>query len=364
MSEGTAVQVKEISLRDRALSELKAVDVGIADLKLKYANKKYDCTNTDEMAEAKADRLTIRTIRYQVPKIADEVTKQLNSVKKEVQTEGARIEAELLAIENVSHSAIQAEEARKEEIKAEKARQAAAEQKILDDKIIEISKLPLHCIQKSSEEIKSFLDVLESQDIAPHFPGESLLRAMTARKTAMDEIQQMLDVAIKMEELAAREAAERELEAVRQAELAKARAEEDRKLKEQADKLAAEQAEFRKQQEAFQKEQEAAREKQAEIDKAAAMERDRINAEARRQEQEAAEQVRLLAVQAEKERQIELAKALEAKKLADKKAKLAAAKCKDATTALKSILDLCNGTEVADLSVIDKIRDIAEANIL
>jgi hypothetical protein len=207
--------VAEISLKERAMQELSKVDAGIVALKAQYGSKVYDCTKTIDMAQAKADRVAIREVRYQVPKIAESVTKQLNNLKNDIKSEAERIVGELLEIEKVSDDAIKAEEERKSTEKAEKDRLAAEAQKVLDDKIIAIGKLPLTCIGKSIPEVEDLLARLEPHPIGAEFTRENRNRAEVAKTEALDAIRGILAGMVRAEEVAAQIKAEQEAEAAR-----------------------------------------------------------------------------------------------------------------------------------------------------
>jgi chemosensory pili system protein ChpA (sensor histidine kinase/response regulator) len=329
-----AVAVVEVSLRDKALMELNKVNAGIAELKAKFSGKVYDCSNALGMAQAKAARAEVREIRYKVPKIVDATSKQLNGIKKEVQTDGARIEAELLEIENVSHTQIQAQEAVEEAKRQEKARLAAEAQKILDDKIIAIGKLPLNCIGKESHEISTYLAALEARPFGSEFSGNTLVRAEAAKTEAVAAIRDMLEGTLRAEARAAEIKAEQEAEAAR---LDAERIERERLEAIQREEMAAE--------------TERLNEQKRLNDIEAARLKEEANDKKREEERLAAIEAEKKAVQAEKER-----------KVAEKALKLSAAKCANAATAFQKILDICNGTQSA-MEMVTEIAIIAEAHV-
>lgn len=324
----------------------------LAKLKEKFAGATYEVATTAGMEAARRDRRELVTLRTDLEKKRIEIKAPALERCKQIDAEARRITAEIEALEKPIDDQIKAEEAKKEAIRIEKERQAAAAQKILDDKIIEIGKLPLRCIGKTAEEIQLFLATLEARPFGGEFTGVTLERAEMAKAEAIAEIKAALVATIEAEEREAILKAEREAEEARQAELA---AERERQA-------AIEREEIEKQQRANAIEAERLR-VLAEAEEAR-------QAEARRIEQEAAEKLRkeqeaIEAARREEERQAAI-KAEAARKEAEKKAKLAEAKCKDAATAFKRILDIsqCNNTELHVIqAALAEIAVIAEANI-
>lgn len=380
----TEIAIAEISLKDRALTELKKVDAGIADLKAKYVGKVYDCTNALGMAQAKAARVAVREVRYKVPKIAESVTKQLNDLKKDIKDEAERIIGELFEIENVSHSQIDAEEKRKDAEKAEKAALAAAAQKILDDKIIEIGKLPLRCIGQTSDEITLFIAALDAKPIGGEFTGDTRKRAEDAKEEAVTAIRGMLAATIQAEEIAATLKAEQEAETARlEAERVEREAAEKIRREEMEKEQAAfaeekrkhdlEQAEIKKQRDeeaakfaaekaAFETEQAKIKAERDRADRIASEKQSLIDAENKRIADEAAAAQRGVERQAAIVAEAARKKAETERKAAEKKAKLLAAKCADASTAFLKILDICNGNGPGN--ELEEIATICEAMLL
>lgn len=375
----------EVSLKNQALAQLLPIESNIASMKTLYGSKVYDCTTTAGMAEAKADRVAIREIRYKIPHIEKDVTRQLNDLKKDIQTKASKLTEELLAIEKVSDDQIKAEEDRKAAIAAEKTRLAAEAQKILDDKILEISKLPMKCLGATSADIAAFVEALETRTFGGEFTGETLVRAETAKAEAVAEIRTMLARTIEAEEAAAKAEAERiereKQEAIQREELARQQAElaEQKRLQD---------IEIAKQQEELRELQRKQAEAQKIIDEANAAEQKRLDDIRKADEQKAAEErakieaerqameTKARAEQAEKDRiqreeekkQMELAeikaKEEEEARLAAEKAKaLAEAKCETASIAFRKIINLCNNHDLNETELRAKVSIIAEGNL-
>lgn len=357
----------------------------ISKLRAKYDGQAYDVSTTAGMAKAVEARRELREVRVALDKEKPKVKKEALDFCAKVEADYKMLRAAVSEYEDVPDEAIKAEEKRKEEEKAEKARIAAEAQKVLDDKILEIGKLPLRCMGKSAEEISLFLATLEAREIGGEFTGETRTRAEAAKTEAVAEIRTIHDAMVKAEEEAAIAKAEQEAEASRlEAERVEREAAEKIRLEEVAKqqaafeeekrKFEAEQAEAQKLRDAeaakFAKEKAAYEAEQAKI-QAERDEADRIARE--KQEAAAAEEKRKADTEAEKQREIERQAAILAeqkrveaekeRKAAEKKTKLAEARCKDAETALVKILNVCRDKSISPGEAVDSIALIAEASL-
>ena len=109
-------------LRERNLSELSAVDKGIADLRAEHGSTSYDITTAHGYKLATARRHAVRLVRYQVPKIVSARKAELKALTGELEGEADRIVNALKAIEDPHHALIEAEDKRREAAKAEAKR--------------------------------------------------------------------------------------------------------------------------------------------------------------------------------------------------------------------------------------------------
>jgi hypothetical protein len=375
MTTGITTEIAEYSPTTAGLNELKARLKGVT----------YEVTNATGMALAKFNRRELVTLRTDLERKRIEIKAPALERCRLIDAEAKRITAELYALEAPIDTQIKAEEARKEEEKAEKARIAAAAQKILDDKILEIGKLPLRCMGKTAVEIQTFLDFIISKEMGGEFIGECRERAEAARTEAVKEINIILGAMRKAEEEAAVIKSEQEAEAERQEE---ARLLEVARLAEEQverDRLAAiEKVEVEKRQAildeqkrvndealakldaeraAFAAEQKIEADKRAEILRIAREKEELAEAEMKRQLDEAAAKQRAIDQQAAVDAEAARKKAEVERKAAEKARKLAESKFKDVATALQAIQDICADDRVSDLDARGKISVICEANI-
>lgn len=345
----------------------------ISKLRAEFHGVTYDVSTPTGMAKAVEARRKLREARVALDKKKPEVKREALDFCNKVEADYKMLRAAVSEYEDIPDAAIKAEEERKEEIKREKERQAAEAQKVLDDKILEIAKLPLRCSGQSSEWVAEFLGKLEAKEIGGEFTGETRTRAEQAKAEAVNEIRIILQALAEAEVTALRLKAEQEAEAIR---LEAERKEQERLAaiqREEFEKKQAELAEqkriqdekdaaFRKEQEAFRLEQERVNAERAEADRIEREKREALAAEEKRKQDEA------LAAEREKERIAALnaetlRKAAEKeKKEAEKARKLALAKLSDATSALKKILAICESDSGTEHKV-EQIAIIAEANI-
>jgi hypothetical protein len=187
-----------------AMMEVDALEQRVVELETKYKGLTADASTTAGMTTLKAARLEIREDRYKIPHIVKGFKDKVKILVKSVDDKAAGATERFFAIENPVHKQIEDEEKRKEAIK-ETARLAAAEaQRAIDEKIDRISKLPLQCIGKSSDDIKILLDQVAAGVInQENYPGDNLARAESAKAGALAAIQTAYDAKLTEEGFAA-----------------------------------------------------------------------------------------------------------------------------------------------------------------
>lgn len=282
---GHNVNIELIEQANSEIAEYNPVAAGLAELKRKYANVAVDVATPKALDEAKRVRAEIREPRYETEKIRKMLKAPALAHAKLIDTEAARITAELLAIESPWDEAIKAEEARKE---AEKAAREAAERARITaihariSSIKEFVALAAEC--RTSARIQALQDKLCAFDMEGF--DEFSMEAATAQEESVKRVDAILTA--KLEEEAEREAAKQaqaakaeKLKAERDAfaaQQAAAKAEAEAQAAAFAAQQAAAQAELDKQRAAIAAEQEAARkivaEHQAKVEAAAKAERE------------------------------------------------------------------------------------------
>lgn len=294
----------ELEVVSQAIARIDAVSTGLASLEKQYKGVVYEVTKPEGMEAAKAARAAIREPRYNVEKIRKEAKAPILALGKKLDSEAARITAELVKLEDPIDQQIKHEEGRKDRERAEKI--AAEERRVtgLRERVAEL-RGAIEMVKRynlSASDIANHISDLESVPVDASFQ-EFQEAAAQAKAETLQILGEMQSAAAAREAEAERLKAERaELErlraedAKRQAEERAKRAEEERIAKE------AREAENAKQAEILRKEREA-----LDLERAKAAEADRIAREARQAEEAriAAERAALEREQAEARRKVE-----------------------------------------------------------
>jgi len=245
-----------------AVAEFDRVAAGLAELKSRYVGLIYDFTKPGEMDRAKKDRLAVRAPRYEIETIRKGAKAPILALGKKLDSEAARITAEILSLEDPIHAQITNEEDRKEAERLAKIEAERKRQEDINNHIEYIRSLPLKGAGKTSAHARKILAEAEEIEIGDEFAEF----AEVARTALVSAIAALTGI------VAEREAHEAEQERI------KAEREELTRLrKEQAERDAVAER-------ARQEELRAQREKQARLDAVAKTE---LDAEAAKQREEA-----------------------------------------------------------------------------
>lgn len=199
----------ELETVSKALTDINAVSAGIAELKTQYGGVVFEVGTTAGMDEAKAARLAIRNPRYEVERIRKAAKAPILALGKKLDTEAARIEAELLKIEGPIDQQIKAEEARKE---AERQAKIDAEMKRvadLQERIAELRGNQILSVMSGSALITEHINDLEKIAVDGSFE-EFVQQADDAKVAGLARLRQLHAAAVQHEAEQARIAAERE----------------------------------------------------------------------------------------------------------------------------------------------------------
>lgn len=266
-----------------ALVEFDKVTAGLAQLQKTYTGVLYDVEKPSGMEMAKAARQVLRQPRYAIERIRKEAKAPLLAIGKKLDTEAARITAEIMKLEEPIDQQIKAEEDRKEN---ERLAKIAAEAKRVADiqaRIESIRALPVRASGMPSAQIATIQAEAAAIVIDGRFQ-ELSEQASTALAQSVAALAGLHAGAVAAEAEAARVAAERE-------ELTRLRAQQEERDRVERERLAEEGRKAREAQAAEVARQQAELAAQrAEQERAAQVERDRLAAERREQERIAAEQ--------------------------------------------------------------------------
>lgn len=215
-----------------AVAEFDRVAGGLAALKGLYAGVVYDVRTTKGMDDAKAARLALRKPRYEIEAIRKSAKAPIIALGKKLDSEAARITAEIMTIEGPVDEQIKNEEKRKED---ERLARIEAERKRVEDiqaHINYIRGLPLKGSGKTSAHAQSILEEAQGVEIGDEFAefADEASAALASAVAALTGI------------VAERQAAEAEQARIRaeREELAKLRAAQAEREKAERDRLAEE----------------------------------------------------------------------------------------------------------------------------
>jgi colicin import membrane protein len=306
-----------------AIAEYSATDAALAELRTKLS-KTYEVQTPQGLIEARKARAEVRGLRTDLEEKRKALKKPLLDQGKLIDAEAARIEGELLAIEEPIDAQIKTEEQRREALKQEaerKAQQRAANARML---CAELRGVLVNLVGEPSAEIARVRSNIAGCTYSVEAEeGETHQADVDAAKAeVLVQLDKMHDATVAQEKVRAQmEEDRRRLEQERAAQEAAAAAERERLAAEQraAEEQRTADAERRRQIDAEQQaarekiaaEERAAEQRRKDADAKAAAERERQAAEARRQQEAEA-----MAAQIKRE--------LEEKRIATERARLEA----------------------------------------
>lgn len=308
------------------IQEYNGVEAALSEFKSRYANRVYDVTTRDGMADAKVARREIRTARTGLEKLRKELKEPALRRCQLIDSEAKRLTQALVAIEDPIDTLIKTEEQRVEDEKAEAARQEQLRVGAIRERIEMFNVMPPWGAK--SDEIRARLREVSDIPIDESF-AEFTEAAAIAKAQAITRLSTLAEEAAGLE------------------------AEQER-LKKLAEETQAKLAEERAKAEAERQER---IEAQRKLDEAAAQERERLAAEARAA-QEAQERERAAALAEQQRQHAEFVEQEHQKILAEAKRDSLVAVLAD----IRAVVTLCLSDEMDYEDGIDRIAVILEAN--
>lgn len=250
-----AEHAAEESLTAAALATYDSVSSGLAALRARHEGVVYEVATTKGMDEAKAARLEIRGVRFDVQRVQAATKKQLNDLKRTVDDRAAAIIGQIKPLEEAVDSQIKREEERKAAEKAAREQAEREAQDALHQRLDAIRAIPLDLLNATGLDIEAAIVGLRGVDLtsfaefepaALRASAETLKRLSEMHKAAVDREQIEAD----RKAIEAQQAAER---AEQQRILAEQRAENERlqaELKRQQDEAAEAERQLQRQVEA------------------------------------------------------------------------------------------------------------------
>ena len=263
--------IDKAEVRDgQAIVKYSRTEHALAILREKYKDAKYDLTTTAGDKAARAARLELKTLRTDLEKKRTELKAPALLFGKTIDSEAARLTAEIQALETPIDAQIKADEKRREDERIAKEQAEAARRKVYTDGIAKIAGYVEQAADLPAARIAAGITYLEGMNLADF--DDYLAEATATRDRTVAALRALHAKAVAREEEAARLDAER----IEQARIAAEQAETARKLKEQQDELDRQRAEVQQREERIAAEERAKLEREA-LERAAA---ERLQAEA------------------------------------------------------------------------------------
>lgn len=259
----TALALKQMNAN---VAEFDAVEAGLQELEQKYTNVVYDVTTTKGMTDAKAARMEIRQVRYNVQNAVESAKRPLEALKKAIAGRGAAIIARTDPLEKPIDAQIKAEEERKAAKKAEEERKEAERVKAINDRVEYFAQVIVANVTASAADIQKALEEVEAKVITLDEYAERAGEAEQSKRSAVETLGLMLTqrkaadeanaaAARLAEEQRQREEEQRARDEAARVEREKAEAAERERIEAERKKLDDERAAFQRQQEAFRQQQ-------------------------------------------------------------------------------------------------------------
>lgn len=236
-------------IETNGIQEYSPVELGLQELRRKYANVAVDVGSSKALEEAKRVRAEIRAPRYECEKIRKALKAPALAHAKLIDTEAARITAELLEIETPWDEAIKTEELRKETEKAEREAAERARVTAINEKIANLRGFPSLALEcRTAERVAGLIEKLKAIEPTEDDYQEFLQEALTVKEVALSRMAEthasrLAEEAERARVKAEQEAAAEALRIEREA-MAKEQAEAEAKRKAEAAALAAQREAF------------------------------------------------------------------------------------------------------------------------
>lgn len=192
------------------------IEAGLAELRTKYADAVFDCRDAKGLAAARAARGELRDTRLRLDETRKEEKAEALKYGRLVDSEAARIEAEIRKLEDPIAAQVQAEDRRREEERQAREKAEAARKEQIQKCIDWLRLCVTQGVGKTAAQLTEFIETIEKAPMAEDLYGERLEEAKRIHGEALDQLTTMRNAAIEQEATAARlRAQEQELAAQR-----------------------------------------------------------------------------------------------------------------------------------------------------
>jgi colicin import membrane protein len=152
-----------------AVVELDKVAAGLAGLKSLYCGIVYDVQTTKGMDDAKAARQSLRKPRYEIEAIRKSAKAPILALGKKLDSEAARITAEIMTIEGPIDTQIKNEETRKENERLAKIEAERVRVENLNARLDAIREMPIDATGGTAQRARDVLAIAEAMQIGDEY---------------------------------------------------------------------------------------------------------------------------------------------------------------------------------------------------
>jgi hypothetical protein len=174
-----------------AVAEFDVVSAGLGALQAQYGDVVWEVTTTKGMEAAKAARADLRSRRTELERLRQAGKAPILALGKKVDSEAARIEAALRALEDPIHLQIKTEEGRKERERQERIEAELARVAGIQNRIEDIRAVTTKAIGKDAEWIGAERLRLSQVEIGPDFEefADTARSVLETTKLALEALQ-------------------------------------------------------------------------------------------------------------------------------------------------------------------------------
>ena len=246
MNAALAESIEVLPPAESAITEFNQTAAGLAQLRAEIASRTFDCSTTAGDTETRRVRTSLTRLRSTIEARRKELKEPLLTQGKLIDSEAARIKAEILALEEPLNVLIDAAEAEREERRKERERQEAERLAAINAQIDRIRNMPSLYVTAQPAVIADAIAELQGMDLASLFDDTHRQRAAEVQQNALDTLASLHNerkaaiaeaarLAEERAEMERERAAAKEAQRKADAEAAAARAEADRIAQEARD---------------------------------------------------------------------------------------------------------------------------------
>lgn len=175
------------------------IEAGLAELRTKYADAVFDCRDAKGLAAARAARGELRDTRLRLEETRKEEKAEALKYGRRVDSEAARIEAEIRKLEDPIAAQVQAEDRRREEERQAREKAEAARKEQIQKCIDWLRLCVTQGVGKTAAQLTEFIETVSKAPLTEDLYGERLAEATKIHGESLDQLTTMRNAAIETE---------------------------------------------------------------------------------------------------------------------------------------------------------------------